>query len=186
MAVADVRLARAADAAEIARIQHITWQTAFSELIDEESLAALIGPEAERQWTEAIEYADTDVFIASEGDFTVGFCVSGPAPREEIEGPDGTLPPDAEHTGLIGTILVEPRWGRRGHGGRLLAAAARALRSRGARRAVAWVNESDSATLNFYRTVGWEATRTVRTLDTGKRQFRQLCVTGGLDLQLVE
>src|SRR5690606_13079986 len=109
---ADVRLARAADAAEIARRQHITWQTAYSELIDEESLAALIGPEAERQWTEAIEYADTDVFIASEGDFTVGFCVSGPAPREEIEGPDGTLPPDAEHTGLIGTILVEPRWGR--------------------------------------------------------------------------
>ena len=186
MAVADVRLARAADAAEIARIQHITWQTAFGELLDEASLAALTGQEAQQRWTEAIAYPDTDVFVATEGDYTVGFCVSGPAPREEIEGPDGTVPPDAAHTGLIATLLVEPRWGRRGHGGRLLAAAARALRSRGAHRAVAWVNESDSATLNFYRKVGWEATRLVRTLDTGRRHVRQLCVTGGLDLQLVE
>jgi GNAT superfamily N-acetyltransferase len=177
MPAADVRLARVEDAAEIARIQRLTWQTAYQDLVDPQALDEV---DAEQQWAAAIQHPDTDVFVAIEGSSTVGFCVSGPAPSGELEGPDGELPPDAEHTGLIATLLVEPRWGRRGHGRRLLAAAARALSSRGAKRAVTWVAESDSASLSFYRRAGWDPDRTLRTLDTGERQIRELRLAGGL------
>lgn len=178
MATADVHLARVADAAEISRIQRSTWETAFAELVDPSTLDEV---DAEQSWAAAIEHEGTDVFVATEGAHTVGFCVCGPAPSVELEGPDGELPEDAEHTGLIATLLVEPRWGRRGHGGRLLAAAARAMRSRGVRRAVTWVAESDSATLSFYRRAGWDPDSTLRTLDTGERQIRELRLAGGLE-----
>ncbi|MGH3433390.1 MAG: GNAT family N-acetyltransferase [Thermocrispum sp.] len=184
MPAADVRLARADDAAEIARIQRSTWQLAFGDLLEPAALEALGGPDAEQQWSAAIAHEGTDVFIATEGPHVVGFCVCGPAPSAELEGPDGQLPDDAEHTGLVATLLVEPRWGRRGHGARLLAAAARALRSRGAQRAVTWVAESDSATLSFYRRAGWAPEGTLRRLDTGRRQIRELRLAGGLEVQL--
>jgi len=51
---------------------------------------------------------------------TVGFCAAGPAPDAELAAANGSLPADSASTGLVSTLLVEPRWGRRGHGGRLL------------------------------------------------------------------
>ncbi|MGH3449434.1 MAG: GNAT family N-acetyltransferase [Haloechinothrix sp.] len=186
MARPDIHLARPEDAREIARIQRDTWRTAYADLLGAEALKHLDGAGTEGRWSSAIDHPDTDVFVATEGRFTVGFCVSGPAPVEELTDAEGNEPEDPAHTGLIATVLVEPRWGRRGHGGRLLAAAARALRSRGALRAVTWVSESDSATLSLYRSVGWNPDRTVRTLDTGEQTIREMRLTGGLDLRLRE
>lgn len=186
MARPDVHLARPDDAGEVTRIQHQTWLIAYREILGDAVLDQFDAADAEQRWTEAIEHPATDVFIATEGDATVGFCVSGPAPADELEGPDGAVPDDAEHTGLIATVLVEPRWGRRGHGYRLLAAAARALRSRGAQRAVTWVSESDSATLSFYRGIGWDPDGTIRTLDTGEKQIREIRLAGGLEQRLSE
>jgi GNAT superfamily N-acetyltransferase len=85
---------------------------------------------------------------------------------------------------LISTLLVEPRWGRRGHGGRLIATAAHALRDQGATRAVAWVPEADKASTSFYARVGWAADGTVRTLDASGRPLREIRMSGGLDLAL--
>ncbi|MGH3519455.1 MAG: GNAT family N-acetyltransferase [Haloechinothrix sp.] len=186
MARPDVHLARPEDAPEIARIQRDTWRAAYADLLGADAMTRLDGPATEQRWAAAIGHPDTDVFVATEGSYTVGFCVSGPAPSDELADPDGRLPEDAVRIGFIATVLVEPRWGRRGHGGRLLAAAARALRSRGAQRAVTWVSESDSATLSFYRGVGWNPDGTVRTLDTGDRTIREMRLTGGLELRLRE
>ncbi len=99
-------------------------------------------PRPPQAWTAAV--AEGVVFVATEGDWTVGFAAAGPAdvPAESPLGP--------EAWGEIGALLVEPRWGRRGHGGRLLAAAAEALRERGARYGLAWVPEKDDASLRFY------------------------------------
>ena len=183
MSTAEVRAAVAGDAAEIARIQQVTWRTAFADLLGEQALERLAAT-AERQWAEAIAHPDTTVHVATEGRFTVGFCVAGPAPDEEVAGASGELPEDAARTGLIATILVEPRWGRRGHGSRLLADAAQGLRQRGAGRGIIWIAEADSASLSFFRRADWEPDGTIRTLDTGERTLREIRLTGRLDVRL--
>ncbi|MTD54111.1 GNAT family N-acetyltransferase [Amycolatopsis pithecellobii] len=183
MSTARVRAAVVADAPEIARIQRVTWRTAYADLLGEQAIAAL-DESIEQHWAEAIAHPATTVYVATEGEFTVGFCVAGPAPEDEVANASGTLPEDADRTGLIATLLVEPRWGRRGHGGRLLADAARGLRQRGAERGISWVAESDSASLSFFRRAGWRPDGTVRTLDTGERRLRELRLTGQLDLEL--
>ncbi|MGH3996931.1 MAG: GNAT family N-acetyltransferase, partial [Pseudonocardiaceae bacterium] len=96
----------------------------------------------------------------------------------------GALPPDAAHTVLVSTLLVEPRWGRRGHGGRLLATVTAALRDAGATRGIVWVPAEDPASLNFYRRAGWEPDGTVRTLDAHGRPLREIRLTGSLNLTL--
>lgn len=185
MSTAEVRAAVAGDAREIARIQRVTWRTAYADLLGEQALAQLDSPDAEQRWVDSIAYPDTTVQLATEGGFTVGFCVAGLAPPEDVASASGELPADADTTGLIATILVEPRWGRRGHGSRLLAGAATELRQRGAERGITWVAESDSASLSFFRRAGWRPDATVRTLDTGERRLRLLRLTGELEIELV-
>lgn len=183
MSTASVRLATADDVAEIARLQADTWRVAYAEMLGAASEADP-GDLAEH-WHGAVAHPGTDVYVAFEGEYTVGFCVAGPAPESEVAAADGSLPEDADRTGLVATVLVEPRWGRRGHGGRLLAAAAAALRERGSERGITWVPESDSATLSFYRRAGWHPDGTVRTLDAGERTVREIRLTGTLELHLV-
>ncbi|WP_197319305.1 GNAT family N-acetyltransferase [Saccharomonospora sp. NB11] len=183
MTIADVRAATADDVGEISRIQLTTWRTAYGQTLG--SAVDVLDPaQVSASWEEAVAHPDTDVYVAVEGSATVGFCVAGIAPESEVAAADGTLPDDAARTGFIASLLVEPRWGRRGHGGRLLGTAAAGLRRRGAERGIAWVVQSDSASLAFYRAVGWNPDGTVRTLDTGDRTIKELRLTGSLDLRL--
>ena len=63
------------------------------------------------------------------------------------EAVDMVVAPGAE--GVVGrslqALLVEPRWGRRGHGSRLLAATIDTARGGGVTRAVTWIPEDDRA-----------------------------------------
>lgn len=162
-------------------LHRATWRAAYGELLPPEALDGLDSPEVQRAWADTVEGGAT-VLLATEGSEPVGFVVAGPAPPGEVAAADGTLPPDAAQIGMVSTLLVEPRWGRRGHGGRLLAAAGAALRERGATRGIAWVPAEDPASLNFYRRAGWDPDGTVRTLDTGHRTLREIRLTGSLDL----
>jgi GNAT superfamily N-acetyltransferase len=181
MADATVRSAQPDDVAEIARIHRDTWRTAYTDLVPAEVLAAIDVEQTAPAWAEAVEHGQ--VFVAVEGGWTVGFCLAGIAPEEEVTHADGSLPEDAATTALV-SVLVEPRWGRRGHGGRLLATAAQRLRDAGATRGVAWVPEADKASIGFYGKADWESDGTVRTLDAGGRPLREIRVTGGLTLLL--
>lgn len=181
MADATARTAQPVDVAEIARIHRDTWRTAYADLVPAEVLQAIDVDETAATWSEAVGRGQ--VFVAVEGEWTVGFCVAGQAPEDEVAGADGSLPPDAGTTALV-SVLVEPRWGRRGHGGRLLATAAEHLRGAGATRGIAWVPEADKASIGFYGKAGWEPDGTVRTLDAGGRPLREIRVTGGLALLL--
>jgi GNAT superfamily N-acetyltransferase len=176
MALATVRAADPADVAEITRIQAVTWAAAYAELVPAGAIAQLEGADAARAWTAAIGQAA--VFVAAEGDWTVGFVAAGAA-DVPAESPLG-----AQAWGEIGTLLVEPRWGRRGHGGRLLVAAVGALLEGGARYGQVWVPEADEASRRFYARAGWEPDGTVRALDTGDGLLRELRFTGSLDLKL--
>lgn len=183
MTTADVRPATSDDVGEITRIQLTTWRAAYGEALGA-AVNSLVPEEVSASWAEAVEHPDTDVYVAVEGSATVGFCVAGIAPAPEVAGADGSLPDDAARTGLIASLLVEPRWGRRGHGGRLLGTAAAGLRRRGAERGITWVVQSDSASLSFYRSAGWNPDGTVRILDTGEHTIKELRLTGTLDLRL--
>ncbi len=167
----------------LAVLHRTTWRAAYSELLPPGTLDGLDAPQVQRTWADAVEGGAT-VLIATEGDHPVGFVVAGPAPEDEVAAADGTLPPDAAHTVLVSTLLVEPRWGRRGHGGRLLAAAAAVLREAGATRGIVWVPAEDPASLNFYRRIGWNPDGTVRTLNANGRALREVRLTGPLNLAL--
>ncbi|GJF01055.1 GNAT family N-acetyltransferase [Pseudonocardia sp. D17] len=183
MAIAAVRSAQLADVDDIVRIQSVTWRAAYAGLVPDDAIAQLDGPQARQAWTDAVAAAGSagtpggnafHVLVATEGEWTVGFCAAA-----GYRGEGGTI---AE----VSTLLVEPRWGRRGHGGRLLAHAAAALRAGGAERGRAWVPEPDAASLRFYGTAGWEPDGAARTLDTGDGALRELRVSGPLDLALKE
>ncbi len=162
-------------------LHRATWRTAYGELLPTEALDGLDSPEVARAWADTVQGGAT-VLLATEGDDAVGFVVAGRAPHGEVAAADGALPADAAQTVLVSTLLVEPRWGRRGHGGRLLAAAAAVFRDAGATRGIAWVPAEDPASLNFYRRAGWSPDGTVRTLDAGGQVLREMRLTGPLDL----
>lgn len=180
--LASVRAATPADVQDLVRIQLDTWRIAYSNLLPPDVFAALDPAEAADAWRAALD--SVRLFVAIEGDWTVGFCAAGFAPEPDLVDADGVLPDDASTVALISTLLVEPRWGRRGHGGRLLATAAQALRGDGATRGVAWVPEADQASRNFYARVGWAADGTARMLDAGGQPLREIRLAGALDLTL--
>ncbi len=183
MALASVRTATPDDVPQIAEIQVGTWRAAYADLLPAAVLADLDEQEAGQVWAAALKHDERHhVLVAVEGERTVGFCAVGPAGAEDTARADGSQPTDASVTGVVSALLVAPRWGRRGHGGRLLAEAASRLRAQGSTRGLAWVPETDAVSAAFYARAGWEPDGTVRTLDAGGAPLRELRFTGSLDL----
>lgn len=189
MAMARVRPAGPGDAPAVTRVQREVWTTAWSSFLppgitdgfDDDAVAAA--------WERSLD----GLVVATEGGAegpdggaadapVVGFVLAGPAPAEDTADAVGSVPDDAGAVGLVATLLVSPRWGRRGHGGRLLVTAAAALRAGGAERGITWVPERDAASRAFYARAGWTPDGTVRTLDAGGRPLREVRLTGPLDL----
>lgn len=171
--VADVsvRPATADDVSELARIQLDTWRLAYQTVLPAEILQALDTDSIAASWRAAVTTPPSpnhQVLVANEGEHRVGFTAFGPdADRQPQD-------PEPESSAAISMLLVEPRWGRRGHGSRLLAAVADLARANGARRLVAWVPVADTASLQFYRSAGWEADGLRRDLDTGAGTVTEL------------
>lgn len=187
MAVAAVRAAAVADVEEIVRIQSSTWATAYAALVPAAAIEHLASDGARQAWSQAVRSDDTGrVLVATEGAATVGFVAAAPAAAGENATPGNGPTLGPESWGEIGALLVEPRWGRRGHGGRLLASAAAALRDGGAVYGLAWVPEADEASRRFYARAGWEPDGGVRAFDTGEGTLREVRITGSLDLTLRE
>jgi L-amino acid N-acyltransferase YncA len=162
-----VRAARPDDVPEIARIQVATWQTAYAALLPAPVLAAATPERAEAEWAAAVSDPPTPrhrVLVALDLQWTVGFVAFGPSEQDTAE----------THVGVIHTLLVEPRWGRRGHGSRLLAAAVDHMRGDGIDTAQAWVLQGDTASTAFYESAGWERDGAVRTLVDGDRAVREV------------
>src|SRR5262249_7214166 len=89
-------------------------------------------------------------------------AAAGPAP-EPAPGARPADPPGP--VGQIAALLVEPRWGRRRHGSRMLAATGGRETGDGPRAAWVWVPEADAASLAFYTSAGWERDGYARTLE---------------------
>jgi ribosomal protein S18 acetylase RimI-like enzyme len=171
--VADVsvRPATADDVADLARIQLDTWRLAYQTVLPAEILQSLTTDGIAASWHAAVTAPPSpshQVLVAMEGEYRVGFTAFGPDADRQPQDPE----PDT--TAAISMLLVEPRWGRRGHGSRLLAAVVDLARAGGASRLVAWVPVADTASLQFYRSAGWDADGLRRDLDTGAGTVTEL------------
>ena len=169
---ASVRPARPEDAAAIARVQAVTWRTAYRAVLPAEVLDAWDAAAVTTTWRAAVTSPPTPahgVLVALERDTVVGFAAYGPP-----ELGAGEAPHPAGPTTEVAALLVEPRWGRRGHGSRLLAAVADLARGTGAARLQAWLLEDDRVSADFYESAGWARDGWARTLDTGSAPLREV------------
>ncbi len=169
---ASVRPAVPADAAEIARIQLVTWRTAYRESLPAAVLDDWDADAATASWRAAVASPPTPghgVVVALERNTPVGFAAFGPAELTPGEEPD-PAGPSAE----VGTLLVEPRWGRRGHGRRRRGAGSDHVRAGGTARLQVWLLETDRVSERFYESAGWAPDGWARTLDTGGEPLREI------------
>ena len=158
---ASVRPARPDDAAAIARIQGTTWRIAYRQVLPVAVLDSWDDAAVARSWHAAVTSPPSPghrVLVAHERDTVVGFVAMAGA-GDVVE---------------VSTLLVEPRWGRRGHGSRLLAAVTDLAAADGRRRLETWLPEIDRVSADFYESAGWEPDGWARTLDTGDTPLREV------------
>jgi GNAT superfamily N-acetyltransferase len=167
-----VRPARPDDAAAVARVQTVAWRTAYRAVLPLAVLDEWDEAAVAESWRAAITRPPTPghgVLVAVENGEVVGFAAYGPA---EVA-PDDPPSPDGPAT-EVAPLLVEPRWGRRGHGSRLLAAVSDLTVATGAGRLVAWLPEADGVSARFLEQAGWDRDGWARTLDTGGEPLREV------------
>ena len=174
MAESTVRRATVADAKVIANLQIQTWQQAFAELLPAQ--VVMTDPLRHEELWETRLRQGGPALLALEGTEFVGFA----AVSDRLDNANLLAP-----IGEVEVLYVLPRWGRRGHGGRLLAGAAAELRRAGATTAQWWIPESDKATRTFLMSAGWSADGVRRELDTGAEPLFEIRYSGGTDLVAV-
>ncbi len=158
-----MRAATLDDVPALAAVQLTVWRGPYAEFLPPAVVAGLDDAAVTAAWAQAV---DTDgsahVLVALEGAAVTGFAAGVGAE--------------------IATLLVDPRWGRRGHGGRLLGTLAARLHDGGAQRGQVWVAEHDAASLAFFPRHGWAPDGTVRTSQHGAQVLRERRLTGSTDL----
>jgi GNAT superfamily N-acetyltransferase len=168
-----VRVAWADDAPAIARVQLRTWPELYAGLLPAEAIPS--GPEAEdaaaAAWAGSLQKpgdARNRVLVALERNRVVAFAITGPA-----SDPDRDPVADAE----LGELTIDPEERGKGHGSRLLQAAADTMAADRFSHAVTWVVAGDDALLSFLTGAGWEADSAHRELDldgTGAVRVKQV------------
>ncbi len=169
MASSTVRPATVDDARTIADLQLQVWRQAFATVLPPAALDTPLDAHA-GSWTDRIERGGP-VLLAVEGAEPVGFAAADLDRRNLLD-----------PIGEIEVLYVVPRWGRRGHGGRLLVTAAAELRRQGARVGRWWIPQVDTVTAGFLTGAGWAEDGVRRELDTGAAPIVELRWSGTLDL----
>jgi len=167
-----VRPASAADAEAIARVQLVTWRTAYRGLLPAAVLDDWDEPATVEAWRAAAVAPPTPghtLLVALDGTVVAGFAAVTPA---ELAADEQSLAEGATHE--VTALLVEPRWGRRGHGSRLLAAAVDLAAAMDVVRLQMWLPEADTVTARFLEQAGWAPDGWARSLDAGSTIVRQL------------
>ncbi len=140
-----MRVATAADAEEVARLHVRSWQSAYRGLLPAEYLDGLRWRDrAERYQFDVVGPDQPMTVVALDGGAIRGFATTGPA-RDA----------DAEGSGELIAIYVDPdRWGA-GIGRLLIADARERLHTRGFVEAIVWVLAGNRRAERFYRIDGW-------------------------------
>jgi GNAT superfamily N-acetyltransferase len=189
MSLGYVRPARPDEATEIARVQLSTWRTAYRRLFPRRVLENLDAAWMTEQWRGAIETPPSPrhrVLVAIEQAdelHVVGFAASGPADEAALAPEEKPL---ADTVAAVTDLLIEPRWGRRGHGSRLLAASVDLWHADGFTTAVAWAYERDPVTIKFLTAAGWAPDGATRSLDVDDLLIPQIRLHTSLTEESVE
>jgi len=163
VAESTVRRVTAVDAATVADLQIQVWQQAFADLLP--APVVLTDPARHAATWDVRIRQGGPVLLAREGTEPVGFAaVSG-----DLAGPNLLAP-----VGELEVLYVLPRWGRRGHGARLLLAATAELRRIGAASARWWIPGTDVATAGLLARAGWFEDGIRRELDTGEEPIHEV------------
>jgi GNAT superfamily N-acetyltransferase len=156
-----VRVAWADDAEAIAAVQLRTWPSVYGDLVPAEQIPS--GPEAEAEvaaaWRQSLTSpgdARNRVLVALERNRVCGFAITGPAAD-----PDGDPVADGE----LRELTIDPDERGKGHGSRLLQAAADTMSADRFTRAVTWVPANDDALRSFLTSAGWAADGAHRELE---------------------
>jgi GNAT superfamily N-acetyltransferase len=157
-----VRLAHAADAEAIARVQAAAWSVSYRDLLPADVTRRFDEEGARVAWTTAITAPPSSkhrVLVALSESDVVGFAAMAP-------GSDDDLDPatDAE----LLALHIDPSSLRHGHGSRLMHAVADYGRDDGFARLVMWAFAADDALRGFLHAAGWAADGSTRDLDTGE------------------
>lgn len=161
-----VRDARPDDAEAMAAVQVAAWTERYAALLPPGALAGLEPRAVAAQWRAAVESPPTPrhrVLVALEGRAVRAFAAVGPATDD-----------DARGSGELLALLVLPGAERRGHGSRLLAAAAAAWRDQGLAEAVAWVLDGDTPLRDLLLATGWGSDGATRQLRAGGGEVSQV------------
>ena len=187
MALGYVRPARPDDAGEITRLQLATWRHAYRRMVPRHVLDEIDERWIAHRWLASIETPPSPrhrVFVAVEQAdpaYLVGFAACGEADESALapdEDPTSVLMPDVAS---LTDLLIDARWGRRGHGSRLLAACVDHLRDDGFVTALAWAFEADRAMRAFLTAAGWAPDGVTRALDVDDLLIDQLRLHAAID-----
>ena len=156
-----VRVAWGEDAAAIAAVQLRTWPSVYGDLVPAEAIPT--GPEAEAEVAAAWQASLTSpgdarnrVLVALERHRVCGFAITCPAGDPDCD-------PVAD--GELRELTVDPGERGRGHGSRLIQAAADTMSADRFTRAVTWVPAGDDALRTFLTDAGWAADGAHRELE---------------------
>ena len=154
-----VRIGWADDAMGIADVQVRAWRREYADLLPGDLLAGLDPEAVAAAWRSSLsspQDARNRVLVALERNTVRGFAVTGAATDPDL---------DPIATGEVGELTVDPDHTRRGHGSRLVQAAADTLRADRFTLAVTWLNAGDDVRRAFLVGAGWDADGAHRELD---------------------
>ncbi|MBJ7356386.1 GNAT family N-acetyltransferase [Nocardioides sp.] len=156
-----VRVAWADDATAIAAVQLRAWPELYAGVLPAESIPS--GPEAvdaaAAAWRDSMSKpgdARNRVLVALERNRVVGFAITGPASDPDCD-------PVAD--GELQELTLDPAERGKGHGSRLLQAAAETMQADRFTRSVTWTLASDDALRSFLTSAGWAPDGAHRELD---------------------
>ena len=165
-----VRVAWADDAEAITAVQQRAWRASYADLLPSDALE--VDPErAAAVWRQVLERpaeARSRVLVALERNRVVGFAITTPAVDPDCD--PGT---DAE----LMELTVDPEERGKGHGSRLLQAAAETMAADRFRRGVLWAIAADDSLREFLAGAGWAPDTAHRELDldgTGTTLVKQV------------
>ena len=138
-----VRQARSTDAAAIARVQVLSWQQAYRDILPPSFLQGLDAERSAESWRVVVADPRRITFVLEAPDL-VGFCTAGPARGSEAAG----------HRGEVEAIYVHPAEQGHGFGTSLIRAAMEWLAEAELQPVVVWALEANQPAHRFYERLG--------------------------------